>query len=346
MTTRNQPLDVLRGMAVFMVLLCHSPNANILKNGWVGVDLFFVLSGFLISGLLFGEIERSGTIDFKRFWIRRGFKIYPSFYVLLSVTALAFLVLSKTVPKQLLGDAFFLQGYFPHVWEHGWSLAVEEHFYFTLPIVLLLLIRCQMIRFVPLLSVAASALCFWLRLVTWNHGHEWQSIFIPTHLRFDALLAGVALGYYAKFDSVSFREAGKKWVIFAGLALVGVGVMLPLVLALTFVYIGFTFIVAWAVNQQPSKNPALKATAWVGTYSYSIYVWHVATSVIFQRFQFSSMIAYLACAVGSGTVMAKIIELPALRLRDRWFPSVRQRSPNCSPLATAGTSAAAQTTAH
>src|SRR6266850_4949691 len=72
---RNKRLDVLRGMAIVLVLLVHGNIRSHLSNaGWVGVDLFFVLSGFLISGLLFDEYKRRGSISFKRFFIRRGSK--------------------------------------------------------------------------------------------------------------------------------------------------------------------------------------------------------------------------------------------------------------------------------
>ena len=83
---RNKRLDFLRGMAIVLVLLFHSHLSN---AGWVGVDLFFVLSGFLISGLLFDEYKRRASISFKRFFIRRGFKIYPAYYVFLLVALLA-----------------------------------------------------------------------------------------------------------------------------------------------------------------------------------------------------------------------------------------------------------------
>src|SRR5947209_2430923 len=83
-------LDVLRGVAVLMVLAVHAPWSSevrtggfrkLLPLGSYGVDLFFVLSGFLISGLLYAEIARSGRVNVPRFWLRRGLKIWPSYYV-------------------------------------------------------------------------------------------------------------------------------------------------------------------------------------------------------------------------------------------------------------------------
>src|SRR5690349_9930667 len=99
MTQRNVALDVLRAVAVMMVILSHAPQAPagtplaiaaILRFfqqfGSLGVDLFFVLSGFLVSGLLFREVQANGHARVGRFLIRRGFKIYPAFYVFLIIT--------------------------------------------------------------------------------------------------------------------------------------------------------------------------------------------------------------------------------------------------------------------
>src|SRR5204862_235326 len=84
---RNKRLDTLRCIAVFSVMILHG---NIWpffgRIGWIGVDLFFVLSGFLISGLLFSEYRTQNSISFKRFIIRRGLKIYPAFYLFLFLT--------------------------------------------------------------------------------------------------------------------------------------------------------------------------------------------------------------------------------------------------------------------
>src|SRR5438876_11772345 len=116
MTTRNQCLDVLRGVAIILVLLCHYSQAlglgsALLDVGGCGVDLFFVLSGFLISGLLFSEFEKTGKINVKLFLIRRAFKIYPPFYSLLALTAAFFLVFARSVPRALFAVSIFLQYY-------------------------------------------------------------------------------------------------------------------------------------------------------------------------------------------------------------------------------------------
>ncbi|WP_286854370.1 acyltransferase family protein [Xanthomarina sp.] len=135
---RLRELDFLRGIAILLVLCRHSNIHEFIVNmGWIGVDLFFVLSGFLVSSLLFKEYILTGSLDAKRFLIRRGFKIYPLYYLTL-VLYLLFLRNQAFVP--LLGDFFFFQNYMSgwgYLYSASWSLAVEEHFYFGLVCMLL-----------------------------------------------------------------------------------------------------------------------------------------------------------------------------------------------------------------
>ncbi len=107
MNSRNPSLDVLRGIAVLLVIFRHYPVSRVALGGWVGVDLFFVLSGFLISGLLFSDLTSNGSIALRRFYLRRGLKIYPAFYFFLAGTSLLWPV---ALPhKFLLSEVFFLQ---------------------------------------------------------------------------------------------------------------------------------------------------------------------------------------------------------------------------------------------
>ena len=340
MTSRNRTLDVLRGVAVLLVLVCHyglnpqfsanqgSQRLPLLEIGSVGVDLFFVLSGFLISGLLFSEFKATGSIDVRRFWIRRGFKIYPSFYVFLGATAILALLRTHGLPHELLQETFFVQNYFYPFWVHTWSLAVEEHFYFSLPLLLLVLIRCKQgsvnpFRLIPAFSICLSALCLFLRIQAYRHGGAIHDIIHPTHLRMDALFAGVALGYYAHFDQDTFHEGGRKWVIYVGLISTTTLLILPSLPRLTFAYVVFCFIVAWSANRLESKGALSRGLAWVGYYSYSIYLWHVMAMSLSQRipdrwFRFP---LYISGAVILGVSMATLIELPLLKLRDRLAPS-------------------------
>src|SRR5581483_5569531 len=133
---------MLRGVAVLLVLGRHlNPPTNCpewlqiplglwQRGGWVGVDLFFVLSGFLVSGLLFQDYRQHGRLHIGRFYVRRGLKIYPGFYALLAVTAgMICCFLRRPLPVQrLLAEAVFLQNYLGFewgtLWNHTWSLAI------------------------------------------------------------------------------------------------------------------------------------------------------------------------------------------------------------------------------
>ena len=212
MKGRNQSLDVLRCIAVLLVLGCHLPYYRLwARAGWIGVDLFFVLSGFLISGLLFEDYKAHGQIDWKRFLIRRGFKIWPPFYVFLFLTAL---LMHGGMPLQgFLACASFLQNYLARspivasgVFVHLWSLAVEEHFYVLLPALLVLLAARKVrdpFRAVPYIFAGLSAICLVLRVLTVRAGGQvWM-----THLRIDSLFAGVTLGYFLQFSPRGFSQA-------------------------------------------------------------------------------------------------------------------------------------------
>jgi peptidoglycan/LPS O-acetylase OafA/YrhL len=127
---RSQTLDILRGVAVLLVFTRHVNGLPFSTLGWIGVDLFFVLSGFLVSGLLFQEYLELGTVKPGTFLLRRAFKIYPQFYFFLAATVAALLATGQSFATiNLFAEAAFFQNYHAGFWTHTWSLAVEEHFY-------------------------------------------------------------------------------------------------------------------------------------------------------------------------------------------------------------------------
>ena len=154
-SSRSLRLDLLRALAVFLVLGRHMhPLSQQLpeffqvlsrlwqRAGWMGVDLFFVVSGFLVSGLIFSEYRQHRALNLWRFYARRGLKIYPAFYLLLLSTVIVTVQKGKQLKwPALLSEIFFVQNYRPGLWNHTWSLAVEEHFYLLLPLLLLYLAK-------------------------------------------------------------------------------------------------------------------------------------------------------------------------------------------------------------
>lgn len=333
--SRNQALDILRGAAILLVMGFHEDYFRLLgRGGWIGVDLFFVLSGFLISGLLFNDYKRFGRVDVVRFLIRRGFKIYPAFYVFMGITALHWLFFHGYVPARIFSDLFFVQDYLPHIWPHGWTLAVEEQFYLLLPMLLLVMIarssnRKNPFGGIPWTFAVLSAGCLTLRTVAVLRGAPLSAIQFPAHMRFDSLFAGVALGYYRHFHPGLFSRVARKPLWAPGLALLVPAFVFahdsPITntIGFTLLYTGFGCLLVWAVDRQPSRNPAARAIAWIGRYSYSIYLWHFALrDALFNGPpRLASFLLFLAVSIAFGAAMSRLVEIPALRLRDRWFPA-------------------------
>ncbi|HEV2383053.1 MAG TPA: acyltransferase [Terriglobia bacterium] len=334
-SSRNQWLDILRGIAILLVLGSHYEYFRIwVRVGWAGVDLFFVLSGFLISGLLFSEYKKTGVIDLKRFWLRRGMKIYPPFYFFMAATVAAMLFQHRAITGTILSDLFFLQNYFSCVWDHGWSLAVEEHFYLVLPLLLVVLTglckrKADPFRAIPLLSIGLTVLCLALRMRAFVHEEPWKAIAQPTHLRIDSLFAGVTLGYYKHFRGEELRRSSKTALALAGAVFLAPVALLSLsnsFMASTFTlaFLGFGCILLSVADRPYSRNTFARILAWIGYYSYSIYLWHaMLVGLVFRFLQptLALFVIYLVCCIALGVFMTKLIETRSLALRDGWIPS-------------------------
>jgi len=333
--SRNQSLDVLRGIAMLLVLGRHFNYFPLWRRaGWIGVDLFFVLSGFLISGLLFQEYKNTGRLDVRRFILRRGLKIWPSYYLLILATMLFYVFIARAsehpFPKhEVAVSALFIRNYFGadgfNFLAHTWSLAVEEHFYLLLPLLLLMLIRLRALRLIPwlftLLAIGCLALRFWIPQTPF----AWA-----THLRMDGLFAGVALGYLYHFRKKAFRWlTGHYALIICAFCIAPAFVLQPesrfmQTAGLSLLMIGFTFLVAWSVVRS-SQNVPTHLLARIGFYSYSIYLWHFLFSRLFNMFFPASLIGFLTGISGAivcGSAAACMIEVPVLTLREHWLPSL------------------------
>jgi len=321
--------------------------------GWIGVDLFFVLSGFLISGLLFVEYIAHGQLRLKLFLIRRGLKIYPAFYVLLIYAVVTRLYLGRPIsPWAALSEGFFVANYGPSLWSHTWSLGVEEHFYLLLGLCLWILARRRgpnpFRPLVPILLLVAimalTARVATTRLLPYEH----KTHLFPTHLRIDSLGFGVLLGYLYHFH----RERLFAFVAAHRVKILGFGILLILpatqlilerdslmvTLGLTGLYLGFGACLLCALIA--TRKPVLllrwieAGIAAVGLYSYSIYLWHIPTIGLATRLSqiifgasggpiWVRILLYLLASILVGVGMARLIELPVLRLRDHWFPARR-----------------------
>jgi peptidoglycan/LPS O-acetylase OafA/YrhL len=353
-------VDLLRLLAIMLVLGSHmwlppdswpiAPKAFFStwhRGGWVGVDLFFVLSGFLVSGLLFSEYKLRRQMSLVRFYTRRGWKIYPPFFLFIGVTILVVWIEGRTFPRsQLASEFFFLQSYIPGIWSHTWSLAVEEHFYLVLPAALIGIAHFNRRSATPLRPIVALALCvavFTLaaRLIHWHYYPAWsRSHTAATHLRLDSLFCGVAIAYVYHFHTSRF-ESLRAWrwhLIVAGCAFLSPPFVPQLgappflyTVGYTLFYLGSGMILIGVLLTDVSSNRVLRWGAAIGAYSYSIYLWHILVSssgvrvverLLGMPLGFGGKVAaYLIGALAVGAVMARAVEFPALKLRDRWFPA-------------------------
>jgi peptidoglycan/LPS O-acetylase OafA/YrhL len=359
---RSKAIDILRTVAVLLVIGMHTAPcppettgfvktlvALLTTGGWVGVDLFFVLSGFLVSGLLFREHRQHGTISFRRFFIRRGLKIYPAFWVFIGTMVLLRLLRHSEIPlPRLLAELCFVQNYAPGLWTHTWSLAVEEHFYLLLPLCLILLCRLHPLSrdpFRPICAIFAilAGLCLALRVA---HAH-WHPVFthlthhFPTHLRIDSLFFGVVLSYFFHCHPVPFTRFVQRYrtpMILLGAALLSPAFIFrhsstPFIYTFGFslFYIGSGLILAGSLAREVHDNWLTRALSFIGAHSYSIYLWH--TFIAYDGATILKRVlgahwnwyiyagAYWTGAILFGVLMSLLVEYPFLRLRDRFFHS-------------------------
>jgi peptidoglycan/LPS O-acetylase OafA/YrhL len=317
-----------------------------IRGGWVGVDLFFVLSGFLVSGLLFREYRKTGRIWLSRFLIRRGLKIYPSFYVLLFVYVVQTVArkgFGAINPAAVLSEALFVQNYGASVFQHSWSLAVEEHFYALCAVTIYLLTRrskgVDPFRTLPWLFAGLAIGCLSLRIITsallpYSHSTH----LFPTHLRLDSLGFGVLLAYVHHFHPGAIQavvRGRERLVVGAGVLMLAPPFFFPVenalihTVGLTLFYLGAGLLAVGFLISDLRPNVVVRALSLCGRHSYSIYLWHINVKTAIERLAARHpsidpgivFVAYLLGSVAVGIVIGKLIEVPVLRVRDRLFPA-------------------------
>ena len=345
-------LDVLRAVAIVWVMLFHAwtvgglspPFTGLQNTGWMGVDLFFVLSGYLIGGQLLRPLSEGSPLDFKGFYLRRSVRILPAYSVVL---ALYFLLpgfnregslaplweyLTYTVNLLIHYD---IQPGFSHVW----SLCVEEHFYLLFPVIAWLLARSRSLALVvvSVLSVFVGGMI--LRGLLWHHMQDryLEVIYYPTYNRLDGLLAGVMLAtielYRPRVWAWGNRYANTI-LLPVGMVLLGLSIVLfedkfsrlTTVMGYPVLAMAMGLLVASAAS--PTSLVAkmcMPGVQWLAMISYSLYLIHKAAFKWVESWSPAwshgepvvTFVVYTAVTLLAGALLHYLVERPFLALRDR-----------------------------
>lgn len=340
-------VDGLRAVAVVAVMLFHAGNSAF-PGGYVGVDIFFVISGFLITSIISKEVDQ-GTFSFASFYERRIRRIFPALYFLLLSVTVAGLVLLTPPELRDLGQSvfatvafagniffYFKSGYFDPDGEaqpllHMWSLGVEEQFYIFFPVLLLIVSRWARRWLIPLLAaILAGSVIASIALIE----SQPSGVFYLPHFRAWELILGCILALWMRSDAIVHRLSKTSTVLLEtfGLALIALPVMLynsdtvfPGLTA-TPPVLGTAILIAVSRHDTPiGRVLAWRPMVLIGLVSYSAYLWHQPL-LVFARlrtgFELPTWQANFICvaAMVLAYVSWRFVERP---FRDRDFLSRR-----------------------
>ena len=358
-------LDALRSFAVLAVLCGHwaTPEFSVhgglpspvqrwplFVAGWSGVDLFFVLSGFLIGRQLWQELARTGDVRLGRFLLKRGFRIWPLYFVMLG-----FIALLKT-PKPGWVDFVFLTNYLPNAMGRSWSLSTEEQFYIAVPLLLLLFKRR-----IPMLGYLAVFGAIEMSVLVARHvalvqliqpgqtiNDYYFELFAPFHTHLEGLLAGLVISLVATARPALFSPERTRGVSRLGLGVIALafaGVLLlrridhPL---FSFLELGLVFgsVTFWALLDHSWISVPLRLWMWypISRLAYGMYLNHfwmtrgLNDAIVSGMRSLSgnedivflgSLSATAAISVGIAVLTFVLVEHPFLLLRARWLDRSR-----------------------
>ena len=310
----RRDIQGLRAVAVALVLLYHlSP--DILPGGYVGVDVFFVISGFLITGQLLREAESTGTVDLLRFWARRARRLLPAALLVLAVTLLAvwFFAPRGYLPEflvQVAASAGYVQNWVlagqsvnymaaeaqVSPVQHYWSLSVEEQFYIVWPLVAVLAVMLAArlrARFRPVFAalIACVGVASLVASLVLTSASPAQAYFVTTTRAWEfaagGLLAWAAASPLAILDRLSRRQRiASMWVGLTGIAATAVWFTdaTPFPGAFALIPVIATVCVIAAQEPEGRGSPArwlgARPMHWLGDISYGAYLWHFPLIVL------------------------------------------------------------------
>ena len=334
-------LDGIRAISVLLVVMTHSGFS--FASGALGVNVFFFLSGFLITTLLRREHRRTGRINFRRFYLRRALRIFPPMYLLLAV-AVALSVrgwLEPMVTRDVAVAQFFHLSNYAHIsgsqvapgTEILWSLSVEEHFYLVFPALFaFLMARSPRQRFVILVLICVSVLTWrcWVVAADFMGGARWA--YEATDTRMDSILWGAV---FALFANPYFEPERAKHLDRVSLGVLAVGVILASqaykaewfshTLRYTLQCVCFAPLFVLAIHRAhrfPMSLLDRQPLRWIGEISYGLYLYrYLVIAILVQHTTFSGLAlltATLAISLPICALSERYLERPAAVLRKRF----------------------------
>jgi peptidoglycan/LPS O-acetylase OafA/YrhL len=276
-------LDGLRSIAVILVLIYHWLQP-VFTGGNIGVDVFFVISGYIITAVLLRELEKTGRIRLRRFYIRRALRLWPALLLMLLVLLIPGLLLSPdkgAFLKETASAALYLTPVTQFVfgdavaYYHTWTLALEEYFYLLWPIALIAVLRAKWAwKRIVLVATSAGLVLVLAKIALVAAGTESGS-----YLRVGGLLLGCAAAVYIKNNpgTIAPRWFGSAGIILL-LAAAVIGSYIPLnAVAYLLADIASVALVASLVTRRNSKLASalsVRPMVYVGAISYELYLWH------------------------------------------------------------------------
>jgi peptidoglycan/LPS O-acetylase OafA/YrhL len=350
-------LDGMRGFAIITVITFHG-NVPFLQGGFIGVDIFFVLSGFLITSLLIQEWEQNGSISLKHFYIRRALRLLPALLALLGVYGV---VSFLTQPKELAVDnyldalvALFYSANWtrafnlvrsdglhrPDLLGHTWSLSIEEQFYLLWPLLLIGMLRLSLSRRSMVYLIGCGILLAWLsRAVMYAQGATIERLYNGLDTRADALLMGALLAVASSSGLMPQARVAVTVIKYAAiislLGLLSLGVLAdwrhPLMYYVFLSLISFfsASLTLYLITQEKGvlkKIFELPSLIWIGQISYGLYLWHYPIFRLIELQHWSWHQGFLVGVIGSLTVASwsyYLLERPILQRKKR-FQAISQ----------------------
>ena len=352
---RQPGLDLLRALAIIIVVIYHAGimgfplPGRVHRFGWIGVDLFFVLSGYLIGGQLLAPLARGRHINLGRFFARRALRILPAYLVILAIYI--FLPWWREYPEMTPWWKFIIsvQNIGLHggtAFSHAWSLAVEDQFYLLLPLILLFVNRWRRAAVIipcviVLGGIALRTFLAWQNPAT-DSGVSFRGfqtwIYYATWTRLDPLVFGVALAAIEKFRPRWWERLLNlaPWLWPPGLALIisafwieepGAINVTSAVWQFLLIALGMAALLICAVSPRlPFRRTKIPGAAFIASIAYSAYLIQKLVIHFVQQFCAShnitmtsagALVAVQICVFAVATVLFFAVERPFLQLRHR-----------------------------